>query len=380
MEKNCEYSKAIIMNKKADPNFWDFEHGGMFIYSDIKDKIEIINEKIKNNLSCFENFLDDAKPMYLTLKDGQHGEFRIYLNSDTNCKRSNYKTDEEFKEAVIDEYVKNVKENFTMPYDDIDNLINKFEKELKKSFDEIEYELIKLGHERKLDLLNRNTLFKKQQKITDKDVQELENKLNLKNNEVKIEAKMEFKTYDEFKEDAKKEIINNLDIKEKLDIYNRYCENNLDYESILNKNDEDFLQNMFEGDFNALAQAITCGEYNSKDDYVKLDSDGDLKSYYFLTDALEDNFVGDELIDFALEYKDIYIDDLYDEYIHDTLELAQQTMSDEEYENLLKEYASNEMEEKYPELNDIANWILDEEVSDEKDIQKSKEIDDDWER
>ena len=182
------------------------------------------------------------------------------------------------------------------------------------------------------------------------------------------------------KKDLEKEIIDSLDNNEKLDIYNRYCENNLDYESMIYENDKDYLQNMFEGDFNALARAITCGKYNSNDDYVKLDSDGDLKSYSNLQVALKDNFIDNKLIDFAMEDKDIYIDDLYDEYIHDTIESAQQTMSDEEYESALKEYTTDEMEEKYPEVNDIVNWILDEEVSDEKDLKKSKEIDDEWER
>ena len=81
-----------------------------------------------------------------------------------------------------------------------------------------------------------------------------------------------------------------------------------------------------------------------------------------------------------MEDKGIDLENLYDEYVHDTIEEAKESMSPEEFSEALKEYTSEEMIKKYPELNDIANWILDEEVSDEKDIQKAKEIDDDWER
>ena len=244
---------------------------------------------------------------------------------------------------------------------------------LKNEMEVADFEEIKMSEKEKLfkEIEKELVIFPKS-KINDS----VENKLNLKNNEVKKEAKMEFKTFEEFKKDLEKEIINSLDNNEKLDIYNRYCENNLDYGSMIYENDKDYLQNMFEGDFNALAQAITGGKYNSNDDYVKLDSDGDLKSYSNLQLALKDNFIGNELIDFAMEHKDIHIDDLYDEYIHDTIESAQQTMSDEEYESALKEYTTDEMIEKYPEVNGIINRILDKEVSDEKDLKKSKDIND----
>lgn len=245
--------------------------------------------------------------------------------------------------------------------------------EMKNDIEFANFKEIKMSEKEKLfkEIEKELVIFPKS-KINDS----VENKLNLKNNEVKKEAKMGFKTFEEFKKDLEKEIIDSLDNNEKLNIYNRYCENNLDYESMIYENDKDYLQNMFEGDFNALAQAITGGKYNSKDDYVKLDSDGDLKSYSDLQTALKDNFIDNKLIDFAMEHKDIHINDLYDEYIHDTLELAQQTMSDEEYESALKEYTTDEMIEKYPEVNGIINRILDKEVSDEKDLKKSKDIND----
>lgn len=169
---------------------------------------------------------------------------------------------------------------------------------------------------------------------------------------------MEFKTYDEFKEDLEKEIIDGLDTQEKLEIYNHYCEYNNDYDSMLYENDEDFFKYTFNDDFDDLVRAITRGYYSSQDYYVKLDRDGDLRGYWSLSKALEDNFVGDDLIDFTMRYNRINVKDLYDLYIKDTIAEAKESMTPEEFEKELKEYNDGEMIEKYPEVCEQVDFIL----------------------
>lgn len=195
-----------------------------------------------------------------------------------------------------------------------------------------------------------------------------------------MENPLNFKTYKKFE----KEMIDDLDNDEKLDLYNQYCENNNDYDSMLYKNNDKFLKYIFDNNLkiiiSGLAKAIAYGDYKYSDEYVKVNGYGDLQSYYNLNEALKDNFVDSELIDFITENKNIDFENLYIEYIDNTLKEAKKSMSKDEFSEALKEYTSEEMIKKYPELNDIANWILDEEVSDEKDLKKSKEIDDEWER
>lgn len=191
---------------------------------------------------------------------------------------------------------------------------------------------------------------------------------------------LEFKTYEEFKDDMENEILEDLHSKEKLDYYNRYCEYNNDSDSIIYPNDDDFLETMFGDNVSDLARAITYGDYNYTDKYVKFNGYGNLQSYNGLQAALEDNFVDDELIDFVMEDKGIDLENLYDEYVHDTIEEAKESMSPEEFSEALKEYTSEEMIDKYPDVYNTIDYSYSDYILDKKDTDKSKEIDDDWER
>jgi hypothetical protein len=187
---------------------------------------------------------------------------------------------------------------------------------------------------------------------------------------------LNFKTYKEFE----KEMIDDLDNDEKLDLYNQYCEYNNDLESMIYPNDDDFLETMFGSDVSAVAKAITYGDYKYNDKYVKFNGYGNLQSYNGLQAALEDNFDYDDLIDFIAEDKNIDFNDLYIEYIENTLDEAQDFMSSEEFSEALKEYTSEEMIKKYPEVCDNIDRNYSDFILDEKDTDKSKDIDDDWER
>lgn len=195
-----------------------------------------------------------------------------------------------------------------------------------------------------------------------------------------MENPLNFKTYKEFE----KEMIDDLDNDEKLDLYNQYCENSNDYDSILYKNNDKFLEYIFDNHLiiiiNGLARAVAYGDYKYSDEYVKVNGYGDLQSYYNLNEALKDNFVDSELIDFITENKNIDFEDLYIEYIDNTLKEAKKSMSKDEFSEALKEYTSEEMIKKYPDVYDTINYSYSDFILDEKDIQKSKEIDDEWER
>lgn len=191
---------------------------------------------------------------------------------------------------------------------------------------------------------------------------------------------IEFKTYEEFKNDMENEILEDLDDEEKLDYYNRYCEYNNDSDSIIYPNDDDFLETMFGDNVSDLARAITYGDYNYTDKYVKFNGYGNLQTYYDSYDALKDNFVDSEMIDFIMEDKDIDLESSYDEYICDTLDEAKESMTPEEFSDILKEYTTEEMQEKYPEVFDAIDYNYSDDILDEDDNNESKDIENSLER
>lgn len=191
---------------------------------------------------------------------------------------------------------------------------------------------------------------------------------------------LEFKTYNEFVKDKEDEILEDLHSKEKLDYYNRYCDYNNDFNSIIYPNDDNFLKTVFNSDVVALAKAITYGDYKYNDKYVKFNGYGNLQSYNGLQAALEDNFEDSEIMDFILEDKGIDLENSYDDYIYDTLDDAKDKMTPKEFSDALKEYTTKEMQKKYPEVCDNVDRNYSDYILDEKDTHKLKDIDDEWER
>lgn len=191
---------------------------------------------------------------------------------------------------------------------------------------------------------------------------------------------IEFKTYEEFKNDMENEILEDLDDEEKFDYYNRYCEYNNNPDSMIYYNDDDFLDTFFDGNASSLAKAIAYGDYEYNDEYVRFDGCGNLQSYNGLQDALEDNFVDSELIDFIMEDKDIDLESSYNEYICDTLDEARDKMTPEEFLDALKEYTTREMIKKYPEVYDNIEYSYSDDILDENDRNESKDIANSFER
>lgn len=191
--------------------------------------------------------------------------------------------------------------------------------------------------------------------------------------------KLNFKTYEEFVEDKKYEILDDFSDDEKLDLYNQYCEYNNDPDSIIYPNDDEFLETMF-SNFNDVARAVYYGDYKYTDEYIKFNAYGNLQTYYDSYDALQDNFVDSEMVDFILENEDTDFNDLYIDYIDNILNEAKESMSKEEFSNTLKEYMTDEMIDKYPDVYNTIDYSYYDYILDEKDTDKFKEIDDDFER
>ncbi|WP_311696200.1 hypothetical protein [Sneathia sanguinegens] len=176
-----------------------------------------------------------------------------------------------------------------------------------------------------------------------------------------MENPLNFKTYDEFVKDKKNEILDLIDYDEKLEIYIKYCKTKDNCYLPSHNNTEEPIKLVFEGNLNDLAKNMPHNTYSA----IK---------------TLDDKFTDNELIDFITENKNIDFEDLYIEYIDNTLKEAKKSMSKDEFSEALKEYTSEEMIKKYPDVYDTINYSYSDFILDEKDIQKSKEIDDDLER
>lgn len=98
-------------------------------------------------------------------------------------KRYDYKTDEEFKEAIIDEYVKGADKYCREKYvndkfadQDFDKLLDEYRQDLNAAFNEIDYELVKLGKDYGMAILDQNGWVSKTHLITDEDVEKTKEK------------------------------------------------------------------------------------------------------------------------------------------------------------------------------------------------------------
>lgn len=120
---------------------------------------------------------------------------------------------------------------------------------------------------------------------------------------MKVNEKTYFPNFEDEEKERIKQLILKLSDEELLQLYNDFCRNNNDYDNVIYENDEYFLRDMFGDDVNAVAKAVSCGEYECNHSYVKCDGHGNLKSYPDLEDALDDNFYIDEVIEFVMQNK-----------------------------------------------------------------------------
>lgn len=145
------YGKTIIMNSLMNLNiFDDYNDKNMTdedrneimqnhmndLYMDFKHEIQSINSKITQNLSKYENFLHNYNRMRIVTEPGYCDGFSAYVDSNyTYLKRNNYKTDEEYKKAIINEYIIYAEEWR-------DNYVHKYINDINENLDHYELENI----------------------------------------------------------------------------------------------------------------------------------------------------------------------------------------------------------------------------------------------
>lgn len=199
------YGNTIIFDSFTHPGYYKdvdrnvFQEDLYWLYNDFEKDIQHINSKISQILSKYNDFLgidlinydnisNVDNPIHIVINNGYYEGFSAYIDSDTNIKRDDYKTDEEYKKAVIDEYVEDANEYFREKYvddnftdKDFDESLNEYRKDLNIAFNQANYELVKLGKLYGMAILDQNGWVEKKHEITDKDVEIAKAKLDNQN-------------------------------------------------------------------------------------------------------------------------------------------------------------------------------------------------------
>lgn len=189
-----DYGNTIIMDTTTNSDMYEFyKNNDNSVYDRLQDlhknfykDIQSINSKISQKLSEYEDFLDIGNPVYIVARHGYYEGFEAHIESNTQIYRchyrSHYKTDEDYKKAIINEHVENAYkywlENDVYNHKDIKKFLNEYRKDLNTAFNEFDYELVKLGKIYGMAILDENGWVTKKHLITDEDVQIAKAKLD----------------------------------------------------------------------------------------------------------------------------------------------------------------------------------------------------------
>lgn len=196
-----DYGNTIIMYNALIPDTYDdYENDEDIpceciecLYDDFENDINDINSKISQKLDKYEDFLQGYNPIRIEIQPGYYEGFEAYVNIYKNLsgsggfdiKRNNYETDEDYEKAVIDEYVQYADDDWRDNYvgyictdQEFDKLLDDYRQDLNITFNQIDYELIKLGQDYGMEILDEFAYFPKTHKITDKDVEIAKAKLD----------------------------------------------------------------------------------------------------------------------------------------------------------------------------------------------------------
>lgn len=190
-----KYGNTIIMDSYTNPEIYENDEleGEEWVFKDFIDDVEDINSKISQNLDKYKAFLQGYDPIHIVVDIGYYESFEAYVDGYKNLsrcggfdlKRDNYETDEDYKKAVIDEYVQYADDDWRDNYvdyictdQDFDKLLDEYRRDLNIAFNQIDYELVKLGQDYGMSILDENGWVTKTHKITDKDVEIAKAKLD----------------------------------------------------------------------------------------------------------------------------------------------------------------------------------------------------------
>lgn len=123
-------------------------------YDEIKKRVNNINGKVYKDFYKYRDFLSQSKPIYLKAKEDENYGFDIYIDNDTKLEKDKHNSYEEYKKAIINEYVKNANDQWRNKYvtnwfnnKDFDKLLDKYKKDLNNLFNTMKNELISVGHD-----------------------------------------------------------------------------------------------------------------------------------------------------------------------------------------------------------------------------------------
>lgn len=137
---------------------------------------------------------------------------------------------------------------------------------------------------------------------------------------------------------VRNEVVDSYSDNELIDKWNEYCDDNMDYNSQICANDEEFLALFSKKD---IALKVCYGEYSLNDDYVTLDGYENFKSSDYPEDLLSKQDLAGWIVDHQYE-EDAYID-----YV----------------EQQIKELSLNEALQSYADIADKREYIRDDSVS-----------------
>lgn len=198
-----KYGTTIIMDGYTNPEIYEEYNGDEYmildrietLYADFNDEIDSINSKISQNLDKYEDFMNGYNLIHITITPGYYDGFSAYIDNHKSpyMERNSYKTDEEYKNALIDYYVDEAEQwrdnyvciktndqgvDIEFTDKDFDKLLDEYRQDLNIAFNQIEYDLIKIGQDYSMSILDQNGWVTKDHKITDKDVEIAKAKLD----------------------------------------------------------------------------------------------------------------------------------------------------------------------------------------------------------
>ena len=158
--------------------------------------------------------------------------------------------------------------------------------------------------------------------------------------------------------DSVKEYLNNLDDSELVSIHNEYCQSTNDPDGEIYNNDEDFFTTFFEGKVLEAVRAVSFGEYNYSNDYVKFNGYGNLESFNSPLEHVDIESIAADILENTENYYGIELEECFE--INGTWYKGEEDEAKEQYEEYKTEIEeSNEEAEEQESVLSFEDWAKD---------------------
>lgn len=105
------------------------------------------------------------------------------------------------------------------------------------------------------------------------------------------------------------EYLNSLDNNELVNIHNEYCQSAGYGDDEIYTNDEEFFNTFFSGKVIEAVRAVSYGEFNFSDEFVKFNGYGNLESFNRPEDHVDINAIAADILENPHNYYDIEIEE-----------------------------------------------------------------------